>query len=161
MRSDWGKTSKQHRTNSLYRRCHDAIHGLMILTLMLIISHANCGRHSVKTEGDIFRGKIVSFSRIGIAGIYTDDYQQVWNISEEENAEQRFIEMIEEPGLDRKLYALMGLKIISSDNYNIYKNSLLEIQTRVTYGGGGCIIGELPVSGIVKHIDHNQLPDPR
>lgn len=148
--------------NSVYCRWHSAIRDLTVLTLMLIISHANCGRQTTKTQGDIFfGGKIVSFRGIGIAGTYTDDYRKVWNISEEENAEQRFIEMIEEPRLDRKLYALMGLKIISSDMYDIYKKSLLEVQTRVKYGGGGCIIQTIPVSEIVKRIDENQLTDPR
>jgi hypothetical protein len=69
--------------------------------------------------------------------------------------------MIEEPRLATKLYALMGLKIISSDKYDIYKNSFLDVQTCVKYGGGGCIIQSLPVSDIMKLIDQNQLLNPR
>jgi hypothetical protein len=158
MRSDWGRMNKKHRMNPLYYKWHN----LMILTLVLFISNTNCSRQTAKTQRNVpTGGKIVSFSRIGIAGNYTDDYRKVWNISEGENAEQQFIEMIEEPGLDRKLYALMGLKIISSDIYEIYKNNLLNVQTSVKYGGGGCVIRTLPVSYIVKFIDQNQLLDPR
>ena len=161
MRSDWKIKEKPHRENPQCCRWRNAILGPMILAIMIFVSHTNCRKHSVKTEGDIFLGHIVSFSRIGIAGNYTHDYLNVWEISEEENAEQRFIEMIEEPRLDRKLYALMGLKIISSHRYDIYKNNLLNVQTSVQYGGGGCLIPYIPVSEVVKRIDRDQLRDPR
>lgn len=162
MRSDWRRTNKQRRMDLLFRRCHDMIFSLIITMLMLIMFHTNCERYTTKTQGDMSgEGRIVSFNLIGMFGKYTGDYQKVWKISERENAEQRFIEMIEEPRFDTKLYALMGLKIISSDKYDTYKDDLLEVQIRVRYGYGGCMITSLPVSDVVELIDQCQLPDPR
>ena len=137
------------------------MHKSTVLTLLLFISYTCCARKKIKTQEVLQSGGIVSSTPIGLAGTYTENYKKIWSISEERNAEQHFIEMIEDPNLDIQLYALMGLKIISSDKYNIYKEKLLTIETLVPYGLGGCMVGELQGGKIVENIDKYPLTDPR
>lgn len=135
----------------------------IIITILLFASCANratTNRGNEDNTNAIRKYGIVSFRRIGFAGTYIDDYIRIWKIAKISDAESKFTMMIEEPDLDTKLYALMGLKIISSDKYKVYRKRISKIKSEVRYGGGGCMISVMPVSDIVEIIDQSQLLDP-
>jgi len=136
---------------------------IIVITILLFVYCANrtkVRRENVLNTDEYKKYGIVSFSRIGIAGHYTENYIRIWNIAKDNDAENRFSIMLEEPALDIKLYALMGLKIINSDKYIVYRERLSKIKTGVRYGGGGCVIEVRPVNKIVEFIDQYQLREP-
>ena len=136
------------------------------MPILIILFSFSCSSHNkskpTTTENieESRKYRIVSFSRIGIAGTCTDDYKTVWKIAAEDDAEIRFMQMIENPGWDSKLYALIGLKLVASDQYEVYRNELGKKDTYILYGGGGCIIQTLPVSAVVEFINEARLPNP-
>lgn len=137
---------------------------MKIIALLIALLIVGCGRHATKSQeahGDqADRSVIVSFLPIGPGGLYTGDYRQVWQISRDEDAERKFVDMIERENIAGALYGLMGLKIINSEAFSLHAQTLSSRPEEVRYGRG-CIIMNTSAQAVIQSIDQADLPEPR
>ena len=137
---------------------------MKIIALLIALLIVGCSRYATidqEAHGDqVAKAVIVSFLPIGPGGLYTGDYRQVWQISRDEDAERRFVEMIERENIADALYGLMGLKIINSEAFSLHAQNLSSRPEEVRYGRG-CIIMNRSAQAVIQSIDQADLPEPR
>ncbi len=103
---------------------------------------------------------IFSFCRIGFGGVFTEEYESVWEISKTEAAKGRFSNMLTGKTNQEKLYGLVGLKIIQSDEFDKSAKELEKIDGELFYGGGGCMIIPRTVKWAVDQVRQSVMIDP-
>jgi hypothetical protein len=96
---------------------------------------------------------------VGFAGAYTQEYEAVLEQSRAKEALQVYLDDLESSDPAIRLYGLLGLKIIGSEQYRWQLDRFLVDLTQVPYGTGGCVIMSEPTSWIAQQIDRTPVED--
>jgi hypothetical protein len=130
--------------------------------LIFVLILAACACLSLRAEegGGDLREQIFSVTRIGFAGTYTGGYLAVWAQRSQPDAEAIFLAQLKDPDPAARLYGLVGLKLIASDQYAVSRDALAREAGKVAAGPGGCMIMSMPIKDLVALIDRTGLEDP-
>ncbi len=102
---------------------------------------------------------IFAFGGIGIAGTVSEGEAAFHALSSSDSAESDFLRLLKTGNAQAKCYALVGLRVKSRALFNEqvkqFVSSKEEVQTCA-----GCMMSKLPMSSVVKSIQHGDYDEP-
>lgn len=100
---------------------------------------------------------IIAFEPHGFMEQYESEFIKTLDIAISDDAEKTFLENCKSETLAVVAYAIAGLKIIASDNYNEQLNNLREKDGESFISAGGCLMEPVNTRGIAAYIERTSF----